>query len=504
MTSDWTHFGTPEAFRVAVRWLPDPEPIGRRPAGHGWSMGEIEIIVSGQNVTESIVQVDRQSSVRWYLSPVLDWLATNWVDLLHEEHFSWHERSSMPAAVACRRALDYWGLTCDPKGRGTYQQVQAWYHRHALRSAALGAIVPDLFIRRCGDHVELSWTANPPPFSHEGLTFQSGAGHVRLPVANLAQPLWGVLQWVKESPPDLPEGYREDWATLCGKIDELEQLDAGAFHRAYVPHRVLQPAKDAFEQIQRLDLFVDRRSANELYVEEFSPAVAMFGGLSSALALLDIQRLRDALVAGFPGEDSVELSELVAAREGLPLGTPYLDGECFASDLLGDLEQPGGGDFVDVRAICARLEIAVEEIDFVANSIRGVALAGEGLSPKILVNLTHPYNGNDGGQRFTIGHELCHILFDRSRARRITHVSGSWAPPGIEKRANAFAAYLLMPRELIMRHFSFDTLIRADEIGRLAGILHVNESPLVEHLFNLDLIDEVERHRFRYPIARRH
>ena len=211
----------------------------------------------------------------------------------------------MPAAVACRRALDYWGSTCDPKGRGTYQQVQAWYHRHALRSAALGAIVPDLFIRRCGDHVELSWTANPPPFSHEGLTFQSGAGHVRLPVANLAQPLWGVLQWVKESPPDLPEGYREDWATLCGKIDELEQLDAGAFHRAYVPHRVLQPAKDAFEQIQRLDLFVDRRSANELYVEEFSPAVAMFGGLSSALALLDIQRLRDALVAGFPGEDSV-------------------------------------------------------------------------------------------------------------------------------------------------------------------------------------------------------
>ena len=200
----------------------------------------------------------------------------------------------------------------------------------------------------------------------------------------------------------------------------------------------------------------------------------------------------------------MELSELVAAREGLPLGTPYLDGECFASDLLGDLEHPGGGDFVDVRAICARLEIAVEEIDFVANSIRGVALAGEGLSPKILVNLTHPYNGSDGGQRFTIGHELCHILFDRSRARRITHVSGSWAPPGIEKRANAFAAYLLMPRELIMRHFSFGTLIRADEIGRLAGILHVNESPLVEHLFNLDLIDEVERHRFRYPIARRH
>ena len=504
MMSDWTYFGTPETFRVGVRWLPDPEPIGRRPAGHGWSLGEIEIIVSGQNLTESVVQDDRQPCVRWYLSPVLDWLATNWVGLLHEEHFSWHERSSMPAALACRRALDYWVSTCDAKGRETYRQVQGWYHRHALRSAALGGIFPDLFIRRCGDYVEVSWTANPPPFSHEGLAFQSGAGHVRLPVADLAQPLWGLLQWGKDAPPNLPEEYREDWTTLGGKICELEQLDAAAFHRAYVPQRVLQSAKDSFEQIQRLDLFDDRRSANELFVEEFSPAVAMFGGLSSTLALPDVERLRDALASRFPGEDGRELSRLVRAREGLPLGTPYLDGDSFASDLLADLDQPGDADFVDVRAICDRLEVTIEEMEFVTDSIRGVALAGEGLSPKILVNLSHPYNGHDGGQRFTIGHELCHILFDRSRARRITHVSGSWASPGIEKRANAFAAYLLMPRELIMRHFSLDAPSLADEIGRLAGILHVNESPLIEHLYNLDLIDEVERDKLRFSTGRRH
>ena len=467
-------------------------------------MGEIEIVVSGQNVTESIVQGDRQSCVKWYLSPVLDWLATNWVDLLHEEHFSWQERSSLPAAVACRRALDYWVSTFDRKGRETYRQVQSWYQRHALRSAALGGIFPDLFVRRCGDHAELSWTADPPPFSHEGLVFQSGAGHVRLPVAELAKPLWRVLQWVKESPPNLPEEYRENWEALCRKIDELEQLDASAFHRAYVSQPVLQSAKDAFERIQRLNLFDDRRSANEFFVEEFSPAVAMFGGLSSTLALPDIELLRDALASRFPGEDGRELSDLVRAREGLPLGTPYFDGDSFASDLLADLDQPGDADFVDVRAICNRLEIEVDEIEFVTDSIRGVALAGEGLSPKILVNLTHPYNGHDGGQRFTIGHELCHVLFDRSLARRITHVSGSWTSPGIEKRANAFAAYLLMPRELIMRHFAFDAPNLADEIGRLAGVLHVNESPLIEHLYNLDLLDAVERDKLRFPAGRRH
>ena len=76
-------------------------------------------------------------------------------------------------------------------------------------------------------------------------------------------------------------------------------------------------------------------------------------------------------------------------------------------------------------------------------------------------------------------------------------------PPGIERRANAFAAYLLMPRDLIMRHLGYDNRLDTEEIWRLAGILHVNESPLVEHLYNIDLIDEFERDRLRTSIRRR-
>ena len=149
------------------------------------------------------------------------------------------------------------------------------------------------------------------------------------------------------------------------------------------------------------------------------------------------------------------------------------------------------------------LGITVEETECETASIRGVAFAGEGFSPKIVINLAHAYNSNEDGKRFTIGHELCHILFDRTRARRIAHVSGSWAPPGIEKRANAFAAYLLMPRDLIMRNLGYDNRFDSEEIWRLADILHVNESPLVEHLYNIDLIDEFERDRLRMSIGRR-
>ena len=155
-----------------------------------------------------------------------------------------------------------------------------------------------------------------------------------------------------------------------------------------------------------------------------------------------------------------------------------------------------------MRAICTRLGITIEEIALETGSIRGVALAGEEFSPKIVINLAHAYNSNEDGKRFTIGHELCHILFDRTRARRIAHVSGFWAAPGIEKRANAFAAYLLMPRDLITRNLGYDNRLDSEEIWRLADLLHVNESPLVEHLYNIDLIDGFERDRLRRSIRR--
>ena len=220
------------------------------------------------------------------------------------------------------------------------------------------------------------------------------------------------------------------------------------------------------------------------------------------LGSTDIAALRDALANGCPGQDGAELSALVESRQGTPLDVPHLDGDRFATELLEDLDDFVGDSIVDVRSICFRLGITIDEIEFETDSIRGVALAGEGLSPKIVINLTHAYNSNEDGRRFTIGHELCHILFDRTRARRVAHVSGSWAPPGIEKRANAFAAYLLMPRERIFRNLTHGDRIDSDEVRRLAGALHVNETPLVEHLYNIDLIDDVERDHLRTAFSK--
>ena len=493
--SEWTRFGDPATIEIAIRWVDDPEPQGRRPARYGWSMGQLELKVAGISVTATTLNGARQPYVGWYLSPFLDWLATNWASLLHEERFPWPNRSNAPAAIACNRALDEWMAAEDPQGQENYAQAQGWYFKHGLRAAAAGGIFPDLFIRRFADDIELSWSGAPMEFTQAGLAFESGAGQARLPVREVAETVWSALQWAVNHPPKSSAQHQDDIAALKQKVESLRRVDEEAMASAHASPEVLETARTILGGIDRLDLLEYGRPAIDSsvsYMAELPPAVAMFGGVSPQLSVPDVKYLCNALTEGLGGGDGAELAVLVADRQGTTLGVPYRDAVRFADDLLEDMALEDG-DFINVRAMCRRLEIEIHETLLDTDSIRGAALAGDELSPRIVVNGTHYFNQNESGKRFTIAHELCHVLFDRTRARRIAHVSGPWAAPGIEQRANAFAAYLLMPRALIFAHLRDANHIDRAEVQRLANRLQVNESALVEHLRNLGIINDVDR-----------
>ena len=258
---------------------------------------------------------------------------------------------------------------------------------------------------------------------------------------------------------------------------------------------ILEQVQTAFAG--RDDLLDGGFAANDApCIAELPPAVAMFGGVSPNLSAHDIRDLCDQIADAQGGADRPELTSLVADRQHNPLGVPYQDGYRFAADLAEDLAKPASN-FVDVRETCFSLGIDIREITLETDSIRGVAVAGEGFSPRIAINRTHYFNDNESGRRFTIAHELCHVLFDRTRARRVAHASsgGPWAARGIEQRANAFAAYLLMPRTLVLEHLAGENRIGSSVIKRLASDLKVNESALLRHLRNLGLIDAGENER---------
>jgi len=91
-------------------------------------------------------------------------------------------------------------------------------------------------------------------------------------------------------------------------------------------------------------------------------------------------------------------------------------------------------------------------------------------------------------------------LHDRSHGARLAIASGPWAPKSIEQRANAFAAWLLMPPDLLQSaiadaHSGMDTL---EGVNFVADRLDVSRRALIEHLYNLDYIDEEERDVLRF------
>ena len=201
--------------------------------------------------------------------------------------------------------------------------------------------------------------------------------------------------------------------------------------------------------------------------------------MSPDLGAHDVEYLCDLIAEAQGGSDSAELAGLVASRHDSALHVPYQDGRRFADDLLEDMA-PTDEDFVDVRAMCSRFGIDVQETTLETDSIRGLAVAGTDFSPRIVINRTHHFNRNESGKRFTIAHELCHVLFDRTRARRVTHASsGPWAAQGIEKRANAFAAYLLMPRALVLAHLPDANHIESSDVQRLAIEICIIKAPFL-------------------------
>jgi Zn-dependent peptidase ImmA (M78 family) len=365
-------------------------------------------------------------------------------------------------------------------------------------------LLPDLYLRRYLDTIEMSWTGLPPRFAPDQFRFTNGRGLAYLAIKDVAVPLWQALEWVVTSGKEVASD-RADRAALEKLAERLEALrhetviDLMA-HR--IGSRVVASAMSALKELGLENKFVNDNDtvAGVPAVARFSSAVAMYGGLSPKLTTADVITLSRVIAQAHSlDQEASALAALVSAESGPPVGVPYAEGYEWANDLLEeDLLDGIISSFVDVEVLLERLGIAVHDIKLETESIRGVALAGDGLAPSIVVNTTSLFNLTPFGRRFTLAHELGHLLYDRTLAKSVGISSGPWAPAGVEKRANAFAAMFLMPRNLVIEAFGNERRFNEfDHIATAAQKLQIRPTALIEHLFNLDLIDEYDRDQLR-------
>jgi Zn-dependent peptidase ImmA (M78 family)/transcriptional regulator with XRE-family HTH domain len=174
----------------------------------------------------------------------------------------------------------------------------------------------------------------------------------------------------------------------------------------------------------------------------------------------------------------LELPELWMER-GAKLGPIGVEGDVIIQaerlaqrvreELVNPLEP-----LASVRAAMARLGVVTFFTEFGTEEVDGAMWRVKGSPPCVVAN-ARARSGLVTAARMTFAHELCHALFDRPK-QVDTGLVEIRTPRStqMEKRANAFAAWLLAPRESIRRFLQ--------ESG-----LTPDERPTQQHLLSLSL-----------------
>lgn len=481
-------FGDPDRFEISARWVQDQEPRDRLPKDHGWSMGELCIKVGGVTLTEHRIHGESKEAIQWYLGPVVAWLLSQWKWLMHEEAYTWKTHSGESAAFTVEADLERYMASAYPSDRLVYKHIRAWWMRHALRSADPSALLPSIVIRRVEDTIEVSWLDKQPDFSPEGHELNLNPGVALFPVEEVAKPLWEFLQWATTSAQPVTQDDHTQVQSLRKRLEATQRTQSVELEAAYMADDICHEVMD---KIRSSHWIPNGKALTDIpVVTQFDMPVLMFGGLNVDIGTSDVRKLFDVLVQQHRGTDDKELAGLVSSPSIYEYLQPYTHGYELAYQIREALQIDTDVAFVDVEKHLERLGIAIQEIDLQTNSVRGVAIAGEDFLPTIVINTSHKFNNSARGRRFTLAHEFCHILFDRSRAKRLSHISGPWTSGRVEKRANAFAAMFLATPHALERALNSVSSRDRKVINKLAETFGIGTGALLEHLRNFDLISE--------------
>jgi len=508
----WT-YGNLREFAISLSFEPDPE------AGCGASLeqsatwGSFAIWVNGLNLCKHQELNNTFEKVNWYLLPLIRWLIGNWDYLLHEERLP-NENHGRDAWQSLRHTA-YPPPALDEEDADAWEETyHSWWLRHSLLACREGGLFPNIVLRRFRDSIEFSWGPSPIAGKPDHYEFFAAHGYARIDVQLVVDQLEGLLD-----------------AATKHLVEEVR--DSKQFNKLRSDFEAI---RDSQRLTQRLGLMAgfcdDGRSSSQSYtkfVKEFSsqddesafdaffagefapsfiieaPQVClMFGSVSPTLSKDDVERIFQFVLRSHgAGDSNVRLKQMardVPIRSALeqPWDQGYDLAESLHEALGGRLT---GGTVVDVEALIKEFDIDVTDIALDDKSIRAIAIVGDEFRPTIAINSRFLYQ-EQHPRRFTLAHELCHLLHDRTHGARLAMASGPWAPIDIEKRANAFAAMFLMPRELVSSVIR-DNSLQVDSIPsvwQLCQMMQVSFSAAVEHLCNLGYINEITRDAMKQQV----
>lgn len=505
MSLRWERFaGDTGDFAVRLSLYDDPHPLRGADADTSASWGAIQIWIDGVNICAHTDQGETLTAAHWYLLPLLEWLVASWDPLLHEERLPLG-RFTTAADFATNPTVDF-----DVEGHwGREERRYEWDQRHSLRVAADGGLLPDLRIRRLRDQIEFSWTRTPVAGVFD-VEWQAPSGHFYTDPKATAQVLHEVVSEAAkqlsalrpESPRihklvDAVGGLQTDTRTEV-RTAWLAGLGTTATTAARRWRAVIDRVREG-ATTEAVRASFDPVSTDDLVISGSCQAALLFGSTSPTLTDEDAYALAARLLDAYTPDPTSGLDRLVRDEPLDDAVQPWAQGYDLAEDLLEDAPGLLEDSAVNIEGFLKAHEVSIDDVDLADRGVRAVSFAGSHHLATMLINTSWDGNQRSSVRRFTMAHELCHLLHDRTYGAQLAVASGPWAPFALEQRANAFAAMLLMPQALLRRIDSALPLNQAtrESLAPVATRLGVTLSSLVEHLCNVGIIDEVARTRLR-------
>jgi len=482
MSTTWGRFaGSTESFAIEIRLIDDLDHVPSVDQDDSVSWGALRLWANGNNLTNHREADEAVTSLHWYLLPICEWLVENWDALLHEERLPGPE---VVDGVSGIERMSQQRLISEDEEDALDDEVRAWWRRHNLAVGASGSILPPTIIRRWGDQVEISVSERPQEAVPRFVAFSGGLVE-RVGVGAVATALGEMLEALSHELVRRHPGS-ERLGGLRRSIDALNAPERSA-HRL----TLLGAPKQIASQL------ASSMSLEGQAIEASPPIALLFGSLSPAVSAGDVEAVTK-FVDALPGQ-AADLRDQAASNEGLSALQPGPMGSALGDDAWANLADATVRP-VDIEGIVEKLGIHVSDIELSDPNVRSICVLS-GDRAAMAINPSFAHGEALEVRRFSLAHELCHLLVDRERAVSLAIASGPWAPRDLEQRANAFAAAFLMPSPLVGGLVGESESDDPSDLARLvAARLMVPFTSAVDRLRNLGVLTPSQADRLKDPL----
>lgn len=403
-------------FSMSIKF----DPVEDQADNLAW--GHLSAYVNGRQVwCQQDQPADEPTAVHWAWFNLLAYLGKNWPALKFEEAYPLNLNPINPLGLR-ELAEKSWEEMDSDQVDEEDEEIFNFERRHDLASGLDGIFLPTLFVLKEG---YMAWVC----CDHEV---------ARLDFATVMATLESVGNEIAEQLKNSTDGRAVRalrlWETRnANTTDTIIELRSGMRSEELKALAGGMAANDYWE------IDADFNDNEILAAARYSSGVLSAESQKYVLDLIKAVKFVETLELD---QLSVECLDVLKDYRQEP---PFTQGYMAAGWLRNKLGISGN---FSPEEFLKQWSVETIEIKVVAQ-LEALAFWGRSHGPAILVNTAEGALCNKTqGLRTTLAHEIAHLLMDRSGSLPFADAIGGTTPVWVEKRARAFAAELLLPREI--------------------------------------------------------